>query len=97
MNETEYLIFSLIVLFTEHYFVSAGDCIKIWNPDTFEVVKQFSYHDDGNIKDVAWNRDNTVSSLFPIGVQGGGAENHILARMPTLRKTRINRRENNGI
>uniref|UniRef100_F6TZ23 Uncharacterized protein n=1 Tax=Ciona intestinalis TaxID=7719 RepID=F6TZ23_CIOIN len=41
------------------YFATAGDDIKIWDAQAFQVVKQFNYH-KGNVKDIAWSRDNTM-------------------------------------
>ncbi|XP_078485474.1 protein NEDD1 isoform X2 [Ciona intestinalis] len=41
------------------YFATAGDDVKIWDAQSLQVVKQFNYH-KGNVKDIAWSRDNTM-------------------------------------
>uniref|UniRef100_H2YEJ0 Uncharacterized protein n=1 Tax=Ciona savignyi TaxID=51511 RepID=H2YEJ0_CIOSA len=41
------------------YFATAGDDIKIWDSTSLQIVKQYNYH-KGNVKDLAWNRDNSI-------------------------------------
>jgi len=42
-------------------FASGGDDIKLWDASSLEIVKQYNFH-KGNIKDLCWSHDNTVSN-----------------------------------
>ena len=52
----------MFCMMTGPYFASAGDDIKLWDSSKFQIVKQYNFH-KGNVKDLAWSSDNSVSLL----------------------------------